>query len=96
MIVIVAIVRVHPGSAAEYEVACHEVMPKLRAADPEGIRFYHLIGSAEEPDTYRVIEAYRDEAAMQRHIGSALLQESFSRLQPYIADIAISRNTAIV
>lgn len=88
MILVVATVRVHSGRAAEYETAVGEIMPRVRDANP-GIVFYHAARSRDEADTYRVIEAYADQDAMDRHIGSESLQQSLAGLMPMIADIDI-------
>lgn len=88
MILVVATVRLHPGRAADYEAALAEIMPRVRSANP-GIVFYHAGKCRDAPDTYRVIEAYADRAAMDRHIGSASLQQSLTGLMPMIADMDI-------
>lgn len=88
MILVVATVRLNPGRAADYEAAVAEIMPRVRDANP-GILFYHAAKSREEADTYRVIEAYADQDAMDRHIGSENLQQSLAGLMPMIADIDI-------
>lgn len=88
MILVVATVRLNPGRAADYETAVTEIMPRVREANP-GIVFYHAARSRDEADTYRVIEAYADQDAMDQHIGSESLQQSLAGLMPMIADIDI-------
>lgn len=88
MILVVATVRLHPGRARAYEAAVADIMPKVRAANP-GVLFYHAGKCRDEPDTYRVVEAYADQAAMDRHIGSESLQQSLAGLMPMIADLDI-------
>lgn len=88
MILVVATVRLHPGRDGEYEAAVADIMPKVRAANP-GILFYHAGKCREEPDTYRVVEAYAGQETMDRHIGSESLQRSLSGLMPMIADLDI-------
>ncbi|MEW9854392.1 putative quinol monooxygenase [Novosphingobium sp. M1R2S20] len=88
MILVIATVRVVPGQEAEYEAAVAEIMPRVREANP-GILFYHAGRCREEAGTYRVVEAYADRAAMERHIGSASLQASLAQLQPVVADVEI-------
>ena len=94
MILVVATVRVHPDKAEEYEAACREVMPGLQAANP-GILFYKTGTCREATNTYRVIEAYADQAAMDRHIASERLQAAFARLQPCIADLEIKLHDGV-
>jgi quinol monooxygenase YgiN len=88
MILAVATVRLHPGRAAEYEAAVAEIMPRVRNANP-GVVFYHAGKCREEPDTYRVVEAYADQATLDRHAGSADFQESLAGLMPMVADLDI-------
>ena len=94
MILVVATVRLHPGSAPEYETAVAEIMPRVRDANP-GILFYHAGKSRDEADTYRVVEAYADREAMDRHIGSESLQRSLSGLMPLIAELDIRIHDAV-
>jgi quinol monooxygenase YgiN len=94
VILVVATVRVHPDKAEEYEAACREVMPSLQAANP-GIVFYKAAKCREVPNTYRVIEAYEDQAAMDRHIGSEGVKTAFARLQPCIADLEIKLHDGV-
>ena len=89
MILVVATVRVHADKAEEYEAACREHMPALQAANP-GILFYQTGKCRETPYTYRVVEAYADQAAMDRHVGSERLKATFARLQPCIAELEIT------
>lgn len=84
----VATVRVHPDKAAHYEETCRAFMPRLQAANP-GILFYELGRSRDEPHTFRVVEAYADQAAMDAHMANPELQASFATLQACIADLDI-------
>lgn len=88
MILVVATVRLHPGCGGQYEAAVAAIMPRVRAANP-GILFYHAGKSRDDQDTYRVIEAYADQAAMDRHIGAESMQKSLAGLMPLIADLDI-------
>ncbi|MEZ5742323.1 MAG: antibiotic biosynthesis monooxygenase [Sphingomonadaceae bacterium] len=88
MIIVVATVRVHKGREGEYEAALGPIMADVRAANP-GILFYHTGKAREEPQTYRVIEAYADQAAMDAHVASERLQASLGQLADFIADLEI-------
>lgn len=94
MIIVVATVRVHPDKAELYEAACRDFMPRVRAANP-GIVFYELGKSRDEPLTYRVVETYRDRQAMEAHMASPLLRESFARLQECIAELDVKLHDTI-
>lgn len=88
MILVVATVRLHPGQGNAYEAAVADIMPKVRAANP-GVLFYHAGKCRDEPETYRVVEAYAGQDAVDRHIGSESLQQSLAGLMPMIADLDI-------
>ena len=94
MILVVATVRIHPDRAEEYEAACRELMPALQAANP-GILFYKAGKCRATPNTYRVVEAYADQAAMDRHVKSDPLKAAFARLQPCIADLEITLHDGV-
>ncbi|MBB4858414.1 quinol monooxygenase YgiN [Novosphingobium chloroacetimidivorans] len=94
MILVVATVRLHPGKGPDYEAAVARIMPQVRAANPD-IVFYHAARCREESDTYRVVEAYADQAAMDRHVGSVPLQTSLAGLMPLVADIEIKLHDSV-
>jgi quinol monooxygenase YgiN len=70
MIGIVATLKVQDGKNAEFEAAFTEAMAEVRANEP-GNLFYSLVKSRAEPNTYKVLEGYRDEAAIAAHRDSA-------------------------
>ena len=70
MIGIVATLKVQDGKNAEFEAAFTEAMAQVRANEP-GNLFYSLVKSRAEPNTYKVLEGYRDEAAIAAHRDSA-------------------------
>ena len=94
MILVVATVRVNPGSGPAYEAAVRPIMEEVRAANP-GIVFYHAAKSRDAADTYRVVEAYADQAAMDTHIASERLQKSLGRLTDFIADLEIALHDVV-
>lgn len=85
---VVATLRIHPEQAAHYEAVCREIMPQVRANSPDVV-FYEAGRSRDEPHTYRVIEVYRDAAAMTAHMQSRFITESIAALKPCIAAIDI-------
>ncbi len=70
MIAIVATLRVHDGKGPDLEKTFLELMGKVRADEP-GNLVYQLAKSRTEPNTYKVLELYRDQAALEAHRGSA-------------------------
>ena len=80
--------RVHPDKEALYEETCRAFMPRLQAVNP-GILFYELGRSRDEAHTFRVVEAYANQAAMDAHMANPDLQASFATLQACIAELDI-------
>ena len=94
MILVIATVRPHPGLGPEYEAAVAKIMPQVRAANPE-ILFYQAARCREEPDTYRVVEAYTDQAAMERHVSSPALKAFLAQVMPLVAEVDIKLHDAV-
>lgn len=88
MIIVVAKVRIHPEKVELYEATCHDLLPKVRAAEPETI-FYHVGASRDEPLTYRVIEVYRDDHAMALHMTSSFVEAAGPAFAECLADMEI-------
>lgn len=94
MIIVIATVRLHPGKAQAYEAACARLMADLRASNP-AVVFYHAGLSRDEPDTYRVVEAYTDEAAMAEHMRSRFVTQSMAELGHCIAEIDVRKHDVV-
>lgn len=94
LILVIATVRPHPGKVEAYEVATQSFMPWVREANP-GILFYHSARARDEANTSRVVEAYADQAVMDRHVASDLLKVSFAGLQDCIADMEIALHDTV-
>ena len=84
MIGIVATLKIQDGKAAEFEAAFKEAMDAVRANEP-GNLFYSLVKSRAEPNTYKVLEGYKDEAAIAAHRDSAHYKALGPKLGPCIA-----------
>jgi quinol monooxygenase YgiN len=94
MTIVVATVRVHPDKAAKYEATCRALLPLVRAAEP-GVSFYNVGKCREAADTYRVVEVYRDAAAMKEHMTSRFVTEAMPSLEECIAELTITINDSI-
>jgi len=81
---IVATLKIQDGKAAEFEAAFKEAMAQVRANEP-GNLFYELVKSRAEPNTYKVLEAYKDEAAIAAHRDSAHYKALGPKLGPCMA-----------
>jgi quinol monooxygenase YgiN len=69
MIGLIATIRIQEGKAAEFERIFLDLTTKVRANEPGNLT-YQLTRSRTEPSTYKVLEIYRDEAALEAHRGS--------------------------
>jgi quinol monooxygenase YgiN len=66
MIGVVAVIRVKPGTEAEFEQVFAELTAQVRANEPAN-QVYQLTRSRSEPRTYKVLEIYEDDAALETH-----------------------------
>ncbi|MDD3444465.1 MAG: putative quinol monooxygenase [Zavarzinia sp.] len=66
MIGLIATMRIQDGKTAEFERVFLELAAKVRANEPGNLT-YQLTRSRAEPNTYKVLEIYRDEAAFKAH-----------------------------
>ena len=80
--------------ADRYAEVCARYIPRFRAATP-GMVFYTLARSRDEADTFRVIEVYADEAALERHRASDLLKASVAELEGCVAGIELRRHDGV-
>ncbi|QGN54966.1 putative quinol monooxygenase [Novosphingobium sp. Gsoil 351] len=69
MIAVVAILRAKPGMTDEFERLFTDLAAQVRANEGGNIT-YQLCRSRTEPATYKVLELYRDEAALEAHRAS--------------------------
>ena len=78
MITFIAHLTVKPENAAAFEALMTEVAAQTHAHEP-GVAWYEWARSVDEPDTYVVVEVYRDVAVHAAHMASAWVQESLPR-----------------
>ena len=86
MIGVIATLRVQDGKAEEFERMFADLGTKVRANEP-GNMVYQLCRSRTEPHTYKVLEIYRDDAALKAH-GSS---EHFKAAGPALGAILAGR-----
>ncbi|MEG3147982.1 putative quinol monooxygenase [Sphingomonas sp. RT2P30] len=70
MIAIIATITVQPGKQADFEPIFADLAAKVRADEPGNV-FYQLCRSRENDTTYKVLELYQDQAAVEAHRVSA-------------------------
>ena len=67
---IVATMKIQEGKNAEFEAFFTELAQQVRANEPGNVA-YQLTKSRTEPNTYKVLELYKDQEALTNHGGSA-------------------------
>jgi quinol monooxygenase YgiN len=78
MITMIAHLRVKPENAAAFEALMAHVSELTHEHEP-GVVYYEYAKSADEPDTYVVIEVYRDAEVHAGHMASAWVKESLPK-----------------
>lgn len=66
---VIATLRIQPDKTAEFEAFFSELAAQVRANEPGNIA-YQLTKSRTEPDTYKVLEIYKDQDALTHHGGT--------------------------
>lgn len=67
MFVVICRAKVQPDKVELYENTFRALREKVLANEP-GIAFYELCRVPDEPCSYRVVEAYADQAAQDEHL----------------------------
>ncbi|MBA3812850.1 MAG: antibiotic biosynthesis monooxygenase [Caulobacteraceae bacterium] len=84
MIGVVAILKVREGAGPAFEEVFRELASKVRAQEP-GNLVYQLTKSRAEPDTYKVLELYKDQAALSHHATTDYFRDLGRRMGPFMA-----------
>ena len=66
MIGVIATLRIKDGSAAEFEKGFSDLASKVRGNETGNIA-YQLCKSRTEPNTYKVLELYKDQDSLTTH-----------------------------
>jgi quinol monooxygenase YgiN len=75
MITFIAHLKVRPENGPDFEALMSHVREQTRANEP-GVDYYNFAKSADEPDTYLVVEVYRDAAAHASHMQTQWVRDS--------------------
>jgi quinol monooxygenase YgiN len=75
MITFIAHLRVSPKNAPAFEELMTHVVAMTHRHEP-GVTYYEFAKSVNDPETYVVIEVYRDVAAQSAHMKTAWVEES--------------------
>lgn len=83
MIGVVATLKAKEGREQEFEQAFGRMTEQVKANEP-GNHMYQLTRSRTEPRTYKVLEMYQDEAALQAHGASDHYKEGGRALRDLV------------
>lgn len=81
MIGIVAKLKIKEGKEQEFETVFKSLAEKVRANEP-GNNFYELHKDRNDPQTYVVLEQYKDEEAVEAHRNSEHFKAAGPKLGP--------------
>ena len=84
MIGIVAVLQVQDGKGAEFEEVFKELTAKVHANEP-GNLMYQLTKSRTDPNTYKVLELYKDQDALTHHGQTDYFKELGRKMGPCMA-----------
>ncbi len=80
MIGIIATLKAQDGKSVQFEQIFRQLAALVKANEP-GVLVYQLARSRSEPNTYRVMEVYRDQATVDDHIATDYFKDLFGQLQ---------------
>jgi quinol monooxygenase YgiN len=83
MITFITHLHVSPTNAGAFEELLTDMCVKVRENEP-GVLYYNFAKSVKDPDTYVVIEVYRDEAAHSAHMETEWVKSSIPKSTPLI------------
>ncbi|PWR25319.1 antibiotic biosynthesis monooxygenase [Zavarzinia aquatilis] len=86
MLGLIATMRIQDGKTAEFERVFLDLAAKVRANEPGNLT-YQLTRSRAEPNTYKVLEIYSDEAAFKAHGAS----DHFKAAGPALGSVLAGR-----
>ena len=81
MIGVVATLRAKEGAGPALEAVFREIAAQVSQHEP-GNMVYELFRSPAEPDTYRVLEIYRDQEALEAHRNNEGVKSLAAKLAP--------------
>ena len=84
MIGVVATIKVKDGEGAGLEGVFRELAAKVKANEP-GCIAYQLTKSRTDPNTYKVLEIYKDEDAVKAHMGATHFAEAGKKMRDCLA-----------
>ena len=84
MIGLIAKLKVQPGKGAAFEAAFKPLSEIVNSDVEPGALVYKLCKSRQDPDTYVVMELYRDQVAVDEHPKTKHFTELWAHIQPLL------------
>lgn len=84
MIGIIATLKVQDGKNAEFEGVFTDLAKLVRANEP-GNLVYQLTKSRTDPNTYKVLELYKDQESLTHHGGTDYFKAAGPKMGPCLA-----------
>lgn len=84
MIGVVAVLKVQPDKAADFEKVFLDLAAKVKANEP-GCQIYQLTKSKTDPGLYKVLELYASEDALKHHGGTDYFKAAGAAMGPFMA-----------
>jgi quinol monooxygenase YgiN len=84
MIALVATLRTNEGKDEQFEAVFREAMAAAKAEEP-GCLLYQLVKSRTEPNTYKVLELYKDQDALSVHAKGEKMRAAFGKMGGLLA-----------
>ena len=84
MIGIIATIKVQDGKGAEFEGVFKDLAEQVRAKEP-GNLCYQLTKSRSDPNTYKVLELYKDQDALTHHGQTEYFRAAGPKMGPCLA-----------
>ena len=81
---IIATIKVQDGKGAEFEQVFTELAKQVRANEPGNLA-YQLTKSRSDPNTYKVLELYKDQDAVTLHGGTEYFRAAGPKMGPCLA-----------
>jgi quinol monooxygenase YgiN len=82
---LIATLRIQDGKGAEFEAFFSEHARQVRAGEP-GNLVYQLTKSRTEPNTYKVLEVFKDQEALTHHGGTESIRAAGPKLGAMLAE----------
>jgi quinol monooxygenase YgiN len=95
MIIMIAEVVTHPGKDRDYEQCFRELQAVVAVKEPRTL-VYQSARCREEPLTYRAVEIFADQSALDFHADSEWLKEGWVEMEQCIARLKVTVHDPIV